>query len=277
MLSLMRKHAGSWIIKFLLGAVIVAFIPFGYGIYQDRREGTIASVDGEPISFAEYDQIYNNLIEQTRQNLGSSFNEEMIKMLGLKDRALNQLIDHKLMLAEARRLKYRVSEQEVADEIAKIEAFQTAGFFDNRRYEYILNHYRMAKEDFEARQKESMLIEKVRSLIADSLRVSDAEARHWYLWNNASLNVDYVLFEFGKHKAFKISNEEITVSMEDAARLNVSAVALSIFVGSENERRRSTRAYRSLAVRAAESAAAQLKGNMGINAWASRPRRAAAR
>jgi putative autoinducer-2 (AI-2) aldolase len=35
----------------------------------------------------------------------------------------------------------------------------------------------------------------------------------------------------------ELSNEEITVSMEDAVRLDVSAVALSIFVGSENERR----------------------------------------
>ncbi|MBI4514302.1 MAG: 3-hydroxy-5-phosphonooxypentane-2,4-dione thiolase [Deltaproteobacteria bacterium] len=35
----------------------------------------------------------------------------------------------------------------------------------------------------------------------------------------------------------ELSNEEITVSMEDAIRLGVSAVALSIFVGSENERR----------------------------------------
>lgn len=35
----------------------------------------------------------------------------------------------------------------------------------------------------------------------------------------------------------ELSDEEITVSMEDAIRLNVSAVAISIFVGSENERR----------------------------------------
>ena len=35
----------------------------------------------------------------------------------------------------------------------------------------------------------------------------------------------------------ELSNEEITVSMDDAVRLDVSAVALSIFVGSENERR----------------------------------------
>lgn len=35
----------------------------------------------------------------------------------------------------------------------------------------------------------------------------------------------------------ELSDEELTVSMEDAVRLNVSAVAISIFVGSLNERR----------------------------------------
>ncbi|MDD5175578.1 MAG: 3-hydroxy-5-phosphonooxypentane-2,4-dione thiolase [Sterolibacterium sp.] len=34
----------------------------------------------------------------------------------------------------------------------------------------------------------------------------------------------------------ELSNEDLTVSMEDAVRLNVSAVAISIFVGSVNER-----------------------------------------
>ncbi len=34
----------------------------------------------------------------------------------------------------------------------------------------------------------------------------------------------------------ELSNEEITVSIEEAIRLNVSAMALSIFVGTENER-----------------------------------------
>jgi putative autoinducer-2 (AI-2) aldolase len=34
----------------------------------------------------------------------------------------------------------------------------------------------------------------------------------------------------------ELSNEEITVSIEDAIRLNVSAMALSIFVGSEHEK-----------------------------------------
>jgi peptidyl-prolyl cis-trans isomerase D len=141
MLSLMRKHAGSWIIKFLLGAVIIAFIPFGYGLYQDRRGGQVASVDGEPISYAQYLKIYNNLLEQMRQSFGDSLTDDMIKALGLKDRALNQLIEHKLMLSEAKRLKFRVSDQEVADAIGKIEVFQTGGVFDRRRYECNIIYY----------------------------------------------------------------------------------------------------------------------------------------
>jgi putative autoinducer-2 (AI-2) aldolase len=34
-----------------------------------------------------------------------------------------------------------------------------------------------------------------------------------------------------------LSDEDITVSMEDAIRLNVSAIALSVYIGSENQRR----------------------------------------
>ncbi len=31
MLSLMRKHAGSWLIKVILGAIVVVFVLWGVG------------------------------------------------------------------------------------------------------------------------------------------------------------------------------------------------------------------------------------------------------
>ncbi|MGD2269188.1 MAG: SurA N-terminal domain-containing protein [Desulfobacterales bacterium] len=209
MLSLMRKHAGSWIIKFLLGAVIIAFIPFGYGLYQQKGEGKVASVDGEPIVYGEYRQIYNNLLDQMRQNFGNSLTDDMINSLGLKDRALNQLIEHKLMLAEADRLGFRVSDQEVADAIRKIEVFQSGGVFDSRRYEYILSRNRISKEDFETQQKESMLVNKLRSFVADNLKVSDVEALEWYKWSNLSVNVEFVLFNPAKYTGIEPSDQEI--------------------------------------------------------------------
>lgn len=50
-------------------------------------------------------------------------------------------------------------------------------------------------------------------------------------------NIPVVLRVSGGTSVLKeLSNEEITVSIEDALRLNVSAMALSIFVGSEHEK-----------------------------------------
>src|ERR1041385_8954639 len=54
---------------------------------------------------------------------------------------------------------------------------------------------------------------------------------------DASANVPVVLRVSGGTSILKeLSNEDITVSIDDAIRLNVSAMALSIFVGSEFEK-----------------------------------------
>lgn len=54
---------------------------------------------------------------------------------------------------------------------------------------------------------------------------------------DANINVPIVLRVSGGTSILKeLSNEGISVCMEDAIRLNVSAVAISIFVGGENEK-----------------------------------------
>jgi peptidyl-prolyl cis-trans isomerase D len=40
-----------------------------------------------------------------------------------------------------------------------------------------------------------LLGEKLSRIIMGAAKVSDAEARQWYEWQNASVNVDYVMFE----------------------------------------------------------------------------------
>ena len=205
----MRKHAGSWMIKFILGAVILAFIPFGYGIYQDRRDTEIASVNGEPIYYDNYNRLYNNLIVQMRQSFGDALNEEMIKSLRLRDQAMNQLIDEKLLLAEADKMDLDVSDKELAEAIGRIEAFQTAGVFDSRRYEYILDRNRLTRDVFEAEQKKALKIDKIRNFILSGTKVSDDEAEEWYRWTNASVNIDYVRFSSDVYKDIKPTDEEI--------------------------------------------------------------------
>ena len=217
MLSIMRKHASSWMIKFILGAVILAFIPFGYGIYQDRRDVEVATVNGDPILYDEYNQAYNNLIVQMRQQFGEALTEETIKMLNLRQQAMDRLVEQRLLLAEARRLNLKVSDEELAEAIAEIEAFQTAGSFDPRRYAYVLERNRLSQEDFESRQKQAMLVAKLNRLISAHTKVSDAEAAEWHRWNNTAVNIDYVVFSPDKYKGIEVTDEEMRDYFEKTA------------------------------------------------------------
>ena len=133
MLSLMRKHAGSWIIKFLLAAIIVVFIPWGVQRYTSQRSSRVADVNGTIITLGDYRTSYTNLVEQVRQSFGNNLNDELIEALQLRKRALDQLIDRALMLQEAEKLKIQVSDEELAQTIRNIRTFQTAGVFDNQR------------------------------------------------------------------------------------------------------------------------------------------------
>ena len=159
MLSIMRKHAGSWIIKFLLAAIIVVFIPWGVQRYTSQRSSRVADVNGTIITLGDYRTSYTNLVEQVRQSFGNNLNDELIEALQLRKRALDQLIDRALMLQEAEKLKIQVSDEELAQSIRNIRAFQTAGVFDNQRYLNALSRTRLSPEAFEEQQREAMIIE----------------------------------------------------------------------------------------------------------------------
>jgi peptidyl-prolyl cis-trans isomerase D len=214
MLRFMRQQAGSWLIKVLLGAIVIVFIFWGVGSFRAQRGGRVALINGDPITLDDYREAYNTLIERLRNRFGNNLNEDMIKMLRVKEQALNQLIDNKLLVQEAKRFKFRVSDKELAHAIFQIEAFQRDGVFDNRIYQNMLSRLRMTPEEFEIAQREAMLIEKVTDLITSSVKVSDSEVEEWINWTHASVNIDFVRFDPNRYKDIKTSDEEINVFYE---------------------------------------------------------------
>ena len=209
MLSLMRKHAGTWMIKIILGAIVIVFVFWGVGSYRSRQTGRVADVNGTVITLNDYRTAYNNIVEQARQSFGNNLNEELIKALQLKKRALDQLIDRALLLQEAEKLKIQVSDEELAQTIKGIRAFQTAGVFDNRRYLNMLSRTQLSPENFEEQQREALIIDKLQNFIAGNVKVSELEAQEWYKWNNTKVDLDYVLFEPGQFKNIQPTADEI--------------------------------------------------------------------
>ena len=208
MLSLMRKHATSWLIKIILGAIVVVFVLWGVGSWTSQRSGMVATVNGEMITADDYRVAYKSLIEQVRQSFGNNLNDELIKTLQLDKQALNQLIDRALMRQAASELEMRISDEELSRSIRNISAFQTAGVFDPRQYQGVLNRNDMTPEAFEISQRDALLMDKLNNLITDSVKVSDQEAKEWFMWNDAMVDLDFFLLETDRYTDITLTPEE---------------------------------------------------------------------
>jgi peptidyl-prolyl cis-trans isomerase D len=210
----MRKHAGTWLIKALLGAIVVVFVFWGVGSWTSHQEGIVATVNGESISLEDYRNTYNRLLDQARQSLGSNLSDEMLKTLQLSRRAMEQLIDRTLLKQAAERLKVRVGDEELSQSIRSTPAFQTGGVFDRRRYQQVLSLNRMTPEMFELSQRDGLLAEKMVRLVTDTVKVSETEAQSWYQWNQAMVLFDYVTFDAERYKAVSVSADEVAKYFE---------------------------------------------------------------
>ncbi len=209
MLRLMRDYATSWMIKIILGAIVVVFVFWGVGSFRNRKANIIASVNGDAITLEEYRSSYSTLLDQMRQRFGNSLNEDLLKMLQIDQQALNQLIEKRLLMQEVARLNFRVTAEEVIRSIQSIPAFQTNGVFDSRLYTTILNFNRMTPETFEVAQEESLLMEKLRTYLFNEFRVSDNELKEYYNWKNAAVSIDYELFDPSTYKDIELTKEAI--------------------------------------------------------------------
>jgi len=207
MLNFMRKHAGSWLIKIVLGAVIIVFVFFyGWG-FKEREAGSVASVNGSVIPFNEFQKYHQNLLKLYRNE---QLSPELIKALNLKQRALDSLINRVLILQEAEKLKLGISSEELRQFISSQPYFQKDGKFDRTSYLRFLGYNRTKPEEFESQQKHLLLLEKVKYFITSLVKLSEQEIYDAYATKNEKINLQFVRFKpsFFKDKIV-LSQKEI--------------------------------------------------------------------
>ena len=215
MLNTLRQNAGSWIIKFLLLAIVVVFIFWGVGSFNSTREGRVALVNGQTISAEEYNKAYFMAVENLKYQMGGQLDNSLIEMLNVKEQVLTELINNKLLTEEAERLKFNVTNEDLVASIRNIPIFQNNGTFDNNRYRMVLNSMRRSPEEFEMLQKEALLIGKLRTFISGTVHVSELEALEWFQFQNASINIDYKLFEPSSYTNIHPAEEEVWTYFDD--------------------------------------------------------------
>ena len=215
MLSIMRKQAGNWMIKMVLFAIVVVFVFWGVGSFTSRQANTVAKVNEEAISYTAYRQHYDRLLEQYRRIYGGALDNGMLQSLNLKEQALNQLIDQVLMVQEAGRLDLQIAEETLDQAIYAIPAFQNNGVFDEQRASYILAQNRVTTAEFRDGLRQDLLMDQLRELVTNSAIVTEEEARQWYDWYNAEVNLNYAVFSPDRYKDITVTKPEVETYFEE--------------------------------------------------------------
>jgi len=214
MLSILRRNAGSWAIKFILSFIALTFIWWGVGTYSERDRNVAASVGGEKITSSELAEAVAGIEKSYRDVYGSSFTPEMAKALNLKKQAMDSLIQRKLLLAEAAKMGLSATDAEVRQEIAAVPAFQQNGQFRDDLYRSVLSYNRVTPAEFEASKRVDITLKKVEGLLAAGALVPETEAKELFRIAQRKIRLLVVSADPGKAKTDAPTEEEILAVYE---------------------------------------------------------------
>jgi peptidyl-prolyl cis-trans isomerase D len=111
--------------------------------------------------------------------------------------AAEQLINEKALIAEARRLGLRVNDDEVREDLQHgplgATLFPDGKFIGQEEYQDLLQRNDLTVAQFEAQQKDYILIRKLRALVSTSAFVGDAEVRDEFNRSNTKVKFEYAV------------------------------------------------------------------------------------
>lgn len=216
MLQLLRKKAQSTFIQIIVVIIALVFIFWGVGtnLSGDRQAAIV--VNGEEISFQDFQQAYDNTYQRFSDQFGGNMPKGLAESLGIKQQVINQLIQTTLLRQGAAEMGIHVSAEEVRKAIEGMVQFQENGTFNMDRYKAVLANIRTAPTKFEKSMRTDRLAQVGAREIGNFASVAtDSEIQEIYSQMNEQVEVDFVKLDPANFEdKVEISDEALTAWFE---------------------------------------------------------------
>jgi len=193
-----KKIVLSGLLLLICAAMVIAFIPgnLGSDLMGTPGKGIVAKVDGEDITADEVRETARGMLQQQGAQLGANAS---ILLPFFAQRAADQLVDRQALVAEAQHLGFRVTPQEIKDELQHgqySEIFFPGGaFIGEAEYQGLLQQHNLTPAAFEASVGKEILITKLQALITGGASVSTAAIRQEFDKQNTKVKFDYAVLK----------------------------------------------------------------------------------
>lgn len=213
--SRLEKTRGVVIVSFAV-LVVLGLVVAGYNrgggtaiANPSNSKEALAKVGGEEVTVADYTLLKKKIEGKYNNQFGGQIS---LAQLGMTpERILDQAINARVALQEARRLGLNASDEEVRDLIQKQFTDPRAGTgFDFQRYkDYVVRNYGSVPL-YEQSVRDALAASKLRAYMTAGVQVSEAEVKENYQRENTSFDLTYVLVEAAElSKKINASDEEL--------------------------------------------------------------------
>ena len=206
MLQVIRDKTSGWIAYLIIALISIPFALWGINSYLGGgAEKPAAIVNGDEITPRQLDQAYARYRDQLAQVFGgripAAFNDEN----ALKEQALTQLIEQKILTDYIRDKGYRVGNKKLFDEIQAMGVFQKNGKFDRETYQNQLASQGYNPAYFEQQLRQTSEMQQLNKAIKASAFTVPAEIK----------KLDQLENEERKVRTLNFKNQAETVSVSD--------------------------------------------------------------
>ncbi|MGO9539658.1 MAG: peptidyl-prolyl cis-trans isomerase [Terriglobales bacterium] len=220
------QNAGPTV-KIVLGALLVlicasmaiTLIPGGIGSSLGigaPPAGVLATVGDQSVTVPEVQREARAMI---RQQFPKGGPQASMLLPYFASQAAEQLINEKALVAEAHRMGLRANDEELRDELQHGQLgtmlFPDGKFIGQEEYENFVQRNDLTVPQFEALEKDYILIRKLRALVSSSAFVGEPEVRQEFDRRNTKVKFDYaVLTQSDILKGLHPTDEELKAYYE---------------------------------------------------------------
>jgi peptidyl-prolyl cis-trans isomerase D len=216
MLKLMRDNFQQlkWALLAVVAAFVIGFVYVDMGLggasrVREQDRAYAARVNGETISYREYDRALYYTEKNYEQMYRQPLTAEMIQAMGLPQQVLEGLVDQRLLLQQADRLHLNATPEEVRKRILEIPTLNPEGrFVGNELYaRYVTGSlgYQSTAE-FEEELGREITLRKIESAMTNAIVISPKAADAEYKRVSENAKIKYIIIPTSR----EVSNVTVT-------------------------------------------------------------------
>lgn len=140
MIGAMRSKWGPKVIGGVIA--VIAFVFIFYGVFVpgggSTGPGVAGEVNGEPITYGEFNKARNQQIEYMKGMLGGKISEAQLEQFHIGENVFKDLAQRKVLSQKAKKEGFYPAPEQILEQIVKMDVFKKDGHFDKVLYKNVL-------------------------------------------------------------------------------------------------------------------------------------------